>query len=222
MLRSRAEEATASGSSTLDEFITHPDSPFSKSIFELFESLTRNADTRTVLITSASEAAGKTTIAVNLARAAMMAGDSVLLIDGNPAHPSLGELLQPGQPPGLVELAGTTRVIYPASDSGHGSLHVVPLLATEERIVERLKRRASTKRFDGIIDNFDFVIIDGPTISAGDEARIAAGAVDCVVFVTSAPERDDLSLDEILDELDVPAQKFGGAVLSMVDGKRAA
>ena len=227
MLRSRAEAGAASGDgSTLDEFTAHPDSPFSKSIIALFEALsaqaTRSGTARTVLITSAGEASGKTTIAVNLARAAMAAGEAALLIDGNPAHPSLADLLQPGQKAGLVELAGTTRIIYPLSEHGDGSLHVVPLLAAEERIVARLERRGSAERFDGIAGNFGFVIIDGPTISAGEEARIAAGAVDCIVFVTAAPERDDLSLDEILDELDVPARKFGGAVLSMVDGKRAA
>ena len=175
-----------------------------------------------MLITSAAEASGKTTIAVNLAHAAAAAGEDVLLIDGNPAHPSLAELLQPAMQPGLVELAGTTRVIYPLSQQDHGSLHVVPLLAAEERIVARLERRRSAVRFDGIAGNFDFVIIDGPAISAGEEARIAADAVDCIVFVTAAPDRDHLSLDEILDELDVPANKFGGAILSMVDGKRAA
>jgi uncharacterized protein involved in exopolysaccharide biosynthesis/Mrp family chromosome partitioning ATPase len=227
MLRSRAESpAPMSEDSTLDEFTTRPDSPFSKSILELFDALslhgTRRGNTRTVLITSASEASGKTTIAVNLAWAAVAAGEAVLLIDGNTGHPSLTELLRPGQSAGLVELAGTTRVIYSISRRDHGSLHVVPLLAAEEQIVTRLERRANAERFNGIAGNFDLVIIDGPTISAGEEARIAAGAVDSIAFVTSAPEHDRLSLDEILDELDVPEQKFGGAVLSMVDDKRAA
>jgi succinoglycan biosynthesis transport protein ExoP len=227
MLRPRAEEPAAAGAvSILDEFAVHPDSPFSKSILALLEALARQErgprDTRTVLITSADEGIGKTTIAANLARAAMAKGKAALLIDGNPANPSLSELLQPGQKPGLIELAGTTRVIYPIFDDGESSLHVVPLLAAEERIVARLMRRPSTERFDGITDNFDFVIIDGPTLSAGDEARIAARAVDCIVVVTAAPNHDDLSLDDILDELDVPARKFGGAVLSMVDGEKAA
>jgi uncharacterized protein involved in exopolysaccharide biosynthesis/Mrp family chromosome partitioning ATPase len=227
MLRSRAQEpVSTSTTSTLDEFAAHPDSPFSKSILALFEALTRqqtrSGETRTVLITSADEGTGKTTIAANLARAAMAEGKATLLIDGNPANPSLSGLLQPGQKPGLIELAGTTRVVYPISEDDRSSLHVVPLLAAEERIVARLTRRSSTERFDGITNNFDFVIIDGPTLSAGDEARIAARAVDCIVVVTALPNHDDLSLDDILDELDVPARKFGGAVLSMVDGEKAA
>jgi uncharacterized protein involved in exopolysaccharide biosynthesis/Mrp family chromosome partitioning ATPase len=227
MLRSRAEaRLAASTPSRLDEFAARPGSPFSKAILALFGTLSSHAarpgGARTVLITSAGESSGKTTIAVNLAHAAAAAGEHVLLIDGNPAHPSLAELLQPAMRPGLVELAGTTRVIYPLPQRDRGSLHVVPLLAAETQIVARLERRRSGVRFDGIAGNFDFVIIDGPAISAGEEARIAAGAVDCIVFVTVAPDRDQLSLDEILDELDVPAKKFGGAILSMVDGKRAA
>ena len=172
MLRTRADVHIAeTPSSTLDEFTTRPNSPFSKAILTLFGTLsaheTRAGGARTVLITSASQSCGKTTIAVNLAHSAAAAGEDVLLIDGNPAHPSLTNLLQPAMRPGLVELAGTTRVIYPLSQHDHGNLYVVPLLAAEERIVARLERRQSAVRFDGIVGNFDFVIIDGPTISAG-------------------------------------------------------
>ncbi|MBV8565974.1 MAG: polysaccharide biosynthesis tyrosine autokinase [Methylobacteriaceae bacterium] len=222
--RSKAAEEPAP-TRLLWALVDAPDSAFSNAIRALREELRSAAGGRrvkVVLVTSDEPGVGKSTIAVNLARAAAERGERVLAIDANPANPTLGQLVMPQSDPGLIELAGTTRLIYTVDRADEGTLSIVPILADEPVIVRRLLRHTSVEPLDGIKSNFDFVVIDGPTIGDDDTARMVAEAVDQVVLVmpSAAPQRE--TVEDALDRLEVPNWKFRGAVLSKVDVKAAA
>ncbi len=215
MTRTRADEARdAMPAAPLDEVENRPKSPFSKAIAHLYRALAANPKSagrgaRVVLIASMTDEAGKTTIAVNLARHAAQSGRKTLLIDANPDSPGLAGLVSPGAAAGLIDLRGKVRPVYRVGPS----LWVVPIMASEDRVAARLSRRPDIERRDGIAGEFDFIVFDGPTIELDGGARRLAGAVDRVVIVAS--ERDDLPLaEDVIDILDLPDGKLAGAVVS--------
>ena len=164
---------------------------------------------------------GKTSIAVNLARAACAAGASVLLIDANRARPSLKELVAPNARPSLIDLPGETRVVYRLDADDNGELYVVPILEAEEAIVRRLTHRSTTQRFEGFSGVFDLVLIDGPSID-DEETRQIAQAVDRVVVVADAAQADAIDAETLMQDLDIPRRKLAGAILSKARAARAA
>jgi hypothetical protein len=200
----------------LHAFADEPRSAFSQAIRILLDELRSRSDGRrlkALLVTSDMPGAGKTTIAINLARAAAGSGDRTLLIDANPARPKLGELVSSDSDAGLIELAGTLRPFYRI---GAEALFIVPIMAGEDKIVRRLLRQTSIERLTGIASNFDFVVIDGPSIATDETSHLVAGAVDQVVLVMPAM-MPRASIDVVLDRLDLPRWKFRGVILSMVD-----
>jgi Mrp family chromosome partitioning ATPase len=101
------------------------------------------------------------------------------------------------------------------------SLRFVPMLDAEERVRARLERQKSVERINGIAENFDFVVLDGSTLDAGDDLRFVAGAVDRVVFVVAAGETAP-DADDLAEWLDVSRDKLAGSVESAIGARRAA
>jgi succinoglycan biosynthesis transport protein ExoP len=226
MMRTRADEASAMpNASPMSEVEAHPNSEFSKAIGDLYAALASpetslrrsRRRTRVILVASMEDGAGKTTIAANLARHAANLGQKTLLIDANQDNPSLGGVAPTNASAGLIELTGKSRPVYRATET----LWVVPIMAAEERIVSRLLRRPNIESIDRITGEFDFVVIDGPTIELDGQARDMASAVDRVVIV--AAEGEILpSMDDVADLLEVPESKVAGAVVSASAPSKAA
>jgi succinoglycan biosynthesis transport protein ExoP len=215
-----APAVVATEDSLLDAYARDPASAFSRAITDAAQALGLNADrrgtnaARSLLVVSPTAGAGKTAIAVNLARAAAATGASVLLIDANPTNPSLRQLFDTAAQPGLIDLPGETRMIYPIDVSGKGELYVVPILDAEAAAVRRLSRRSMTQRFEGIGANFDLVIMDGPSLDDADHARLLAGAADRTVMVVDASNPGALQADAALADLSLPKRKFAGVIFS--------
>jgi polysaccharide biosynthesis transport protein len=155
---------------------------------------------RTMMVTSAIDAEGKSTTVANLAVALSRAGRRVILIDADLAHPQLHLLFDVDQRPGLtdVELGDTwlveaLRPIALTEDSpGHGdsstgtdrtgSLEVLPAgsalqnpdeLGFEEavgQIVQRVRGRS------------DIVLVDAPPLLKSNAIALSAH-VDALVVV---------------------------------------
>lgn len=138
-----------------------------------------------ILITSIESGTGKSVLAANLAQAAAEAGERVLLIDANSAHPTLVGLVPPSDPPSLIDLNGTIRLVHKLWE-GAGSLHLIPLSPAEKRLTRRLMRDGAADHFDGIAGNFDLVIVDGPVAGLEDESLALAAATDEIIMVEGA------------------------------------
>jgi protein-tyrosine kinase len=144
-----------------------------------------------VLVTSALPGEGKTFTAINLAISMAMEYDNtVLLVDGDVAHPSLPDVLGTPQSPGLLDLL--TRDDLEIADAllqtnidkltvlPAGSRHrrATELLASEKMAI--LLREMATRYPDRII------IFDSPPLLATTEARVISTHMGQIVFVVAA------------------------------------
>ena len=159
--------------------------------------------TNLVMVTSALPGEGKTFTALNLAISVAMELDStVLLVDGDVAHPALPELLGVPASPGLLDLLTEGRVdvadalvktniekltILPA-----GSRHrrATELLASEQ--MASLLRELATRYPDRII------IFDSPPLLATTEARVLATHMGQVIIVVAANATTQRAVDQAL------------------------
>ena len=144
-----------------------------------------------VLVTSSLAGEGKTFTAVNLAISMAMEYDNtVLLVDGDVAHPSLPDLLGTPPSPGLLDLL--TRDDLEIADAllqtniekltvlPAGSRHrrATELLASEKMAI--LLRELATRFPDRII------IFDSPPLLATTEARVISMHMGQIVVVVAA------------------------------------
>ncbi len=163
--------------------------------------------TNLVMVTSALPGEGKTFTALNLAMSVAMELDStVLLVDGDVAHPALPDLLGVPPSPGLLDLLTEGRVdvadalvktnvekltVLPA-----GSRHrrATELLASEQ--MASLLRELSTRYRDRVI------IFDSPPLLATTEARVLATHMGQVVVVVAANSTSQRAVDHALTTIE--------------------
>ncbi|NDP41098.1 MAG: tyrosine-protein kinase family protein [Aromatoleum sp.] len=160
-----------------------------------------------VMVTSALPGEGKTFTALNLAISIAMEMDStVLLVDGDVAHPELPELLGIPNAPGLLDLL--TRDDIDVADAlvrtnieklavlPAGSHHrrATELLASEQMAV--LLRELASRYSDRII------VFDSPPLLATTEARVLASHMGQIVMVVAADSTGRRAVDMALSTIE--------------------
>jgi len=154
---------------------------------------TRVANGNLVMVTSALPGEGKTFTAINLALSIAMELDTtVLLVDGDVAHPDFAKRLGTRNSPGLLELL--TRDDLEVGDvlvrTNIENLSIIPagvlhhrateLLASEQMAI--LLRELATRYPDRMI------VFDSPPLLATTEARVLATHMGQIVMVVAADD----------------------------------
>ncbi len=156
-----------------------------------------------VMVTSALPGEGKTFTALNLAMSVTMELDhTVLLVDGDVAHPSLPGLLGIPNEPGLLDLLTRDNVdvadalirtnvekltVLPAGSRQRRSTE---LLASEQ--MAALLRELSSRYSDRII------IFDSPPLLATTEARVLATHMGQIIMVVAADSTSQHAVNQAL------------------------
>jgi exopolysaccharide/PEP-CTERM locus tyrosine autokinase len=160
-----------------------------------------------VMVTSALPGEGKTFTSLNLALSVALEYDNtVLLVDGDVAHPTLPALLGAPHSPGLLDLL--TRDDVDVADAlvktnveklsllpaGSRQRRSTELLASEQ--MASLLRELATRYSDRII------IFDSPPLLATTEARVLASLMGQIVMVVSADSTSQHAVTQALATID--------------------
>ena len=172
---------------------------------------------RSLLVTSASPAEGKTTTAANLAAAHAEQGQRTLLIDGDLRRPSVHRSFKI---PGVVGLANVLRgefhwrsaVIAVESLPG---LHVLPAGAPSRHSADLLGR-GLMEMIDEAAADYDLVVVDAPPLLGFAEPLQMATAVDGVLVVARAGRTTRKAVAAVLATLNRVRAKTVGLVLNEV------
>ena len=177
---------------------------------------------RTLLVTSAGEAEGKTTTAYAVAQDLARLGRSVLLVDADLRRPTLHHRLQDSTRPGLTEvLAGQAILDDVIVGSGQPNLSFVTalpippepslLLAGDHlpRVIEEAKRR------------FDVTIVDSPPMLGLSDTATLASQIDGIILMVDASEFQRGAVKSALRRLRLVNADVLGVVLSKFDPNSA-
>jgi len=136
---------------------------------------------RSILVTSAGPAEGKTTLAANMASCIANAGKRALLIDANFRKPDIAGVFELGNVPGLGDVLTGDEVLMLPDDS---ALSILPA-GTPPPHADLIASPAMKELLESVTADYDCVVIDGPPMTLA-EARLLAPMVDGVVLTAKA------------------------------------
>lgn len=173
---------------------------------------------RSIMITSAWENEGKTSIASSVATIMAQGGFRVLLIDCDFRRPSLHTVFGVQQSPGVAEYATEDRPIADClKPSGVPGLTIMTAGQPDGGIDSILSSSRAKGAAADIRDSFDYVIIDTSPVLLVADALALASTVDAVAMVVHWNETKGQSMYTAYRRLVDAGASVLGVVLSKVD-----
>lgn len=191
-----------------------------RSLRQRIQSLRRDREIKSLVVTSALPGEGKTTTAMNLALSFGLEPESrTCLIDADLRAPAVHRAL-PDQPDaGLAELLEVDAKLEEALVEIEGTrLSVLPVRAIPSQPSELLSSRRMRELLQDLSANFDTIIIDAPPIAGLPDAGALIDLCDAALFVVVAGQTNRQDAAAALDR--VARHKFIGTVLNRFDSPR--
>jgi exopolysaccharide transport family protein len=178
---------------------------------------------KVVLITSALEGEGKTTLAANLAQSIATLGIRTLLIDGDLRSPQLTRLLCPHADTGLLDVAMDRADLEQAIlvDQSTG-LSLLPSTAVKQ--VDLITELMFSERIVDVLDHlrhrYELIIIDSPPLVPLVDGRALAELADRIILTLAWDQTPGEVLSHTIDLLAPVHDRILGTVLTRVDLSR--
>lgn len=165
-------------------------------------------DVKTVVVTSAIAEEGKSTVAFNLAIAAAMADQKVLLIDADLRRPVIAPRAGIAGGRGLSEvlagIAGPPEVIVPTVvnvSGGDVQIDIVPAGLVPPSPIALLERAGTADLLAQLGEGYDLVFIDTPPATVVADAKVILSHADGVVVVSRLGRVTRDAIDRLRDLL---------------------
>lgn len=173
--------------------------------------------TRNLVICGAIAGEGVSTVVAQYGEMLSRRGERVLLVDGNPRHPSLHRSFHLPDSPGLAEyVAGTApreAIIHP---TGFANLDLVPLGRCHDRSEADRVTQALSEFPRELAQDYDYVLSDSDYIGSPFFSQGAVAAGDGVVLVVRAGKTNR----EVVGRAVEIVRHVGGRVLGVVLNRR--
>lgn len=176
-----------------------------------------------VLVTSALDSEGKTTLAANLAFSLATLGIKTLLIDGDLRNPGLTRALCPHADAGLLQVATgeaqLDRAILVDRSTGL-SILPSPAIRDVDSITELMFSERITDVLDHLRRRYELIIIDSPPLVPLVDGRALAELADRIVLAVAWDQTPQEVVSHTLNLLAPVHDRILGTVLTQVDLSR--
>ncbi|KZU57962.1 Tyrosine-protein kinase EpsD [Lactiplantibacillus plantarum] len=175
---------------------------------------------KTLMITSAIQGEGKSTVGSNLAVEYAKKGLQVLLVDADLRRPTIHQTFAISNQRGVSswlsgQLMDVNEAIYPVLDH----LFVMPSGPKPPNPAELLASDRMTEFLTVATRKLDLVIVDAPPILPVTDARILAGQVDGTVLVVRQNFVEKVAVRQAVSALKNARAQLLGTILNDVDIK---
>lgn len=205
--------------------IHEPKSPYSEAYRGLrtnFRFATISAPPKTVMITSAVPAEGKTTTSVNFAVVLAQDGARVLLVDADLRRPHVHSMLGLERSPGLSEVLGNELDIHEVVQAT-----AVPnlLAVTSGRLPHNPSELIGSDRMKKLLQKlgqeFDVVVCDAPSVIVVTDPLLLAKHVDSMMIVVAANNARRQTILRALKLLETAHCNMVGLILNGLQPNRS-
>jgi exopolysaccharide transport family protein len=206
--------------------IEEPTSAFSEAVRAVRLAVQRAArldNAKVVMITSAMDGEGKTTLAVNLALSLAVSGAKTILIEGDLRNPELTRSLCPNAEAGLIEAAtGIARLDQVLLTEYASGLSILPCPRPQDTqaLTEFVFSESTSALFAVLRQYYDIVVVDTPPIVPLVDGRALAEHADAIVLAAGWDQTQQNVLTQAVDLLAPVAARILGVVLTGVDLSR--
>ena len=178
---------------------------------------------KVILVSSALDSEGKTTLAGNLAQSLATLGIRTLLIDGDLRNPQLTRALCPRADAGLLEVAlgraSAEQAILVDRSTG---LSILPSTAVKQ--VELITELMFSERVVDVLDylrrRYELIIIDSPPLVPLVDGRALAELADRIILALAWDQTPGEVLSHTINLLSPVSDRILGTVLTQVDLSR--
>lgn len=174
---------------------------------------------KSLVVSSATAAEGKTATAINLALAVAEKGTSVLLVDADLRRPALADVL------GIESSAGLTTILIGRASLedvtrpwGHHNLHVLPSGEIPPNPSQLLDSDALRELVAKAVQDYDLVIFDTAPCLPVVDASVLARATDGVLMVVGLRKARRQHVREALESLEAVGAHVLGVVATGAKG----
>jgi capsular exopolysaccharide synthesis family protein len=207
-LREAASESVEGGDAQNKRriVILQPESAIAEQFRSLrarIDALAKTRPLRTLAVTSALPAEGKTMAAISLAAvSAMQLGLRVVLVECDLREPTIASALGLRVDAGVTELLGEGAPLERAIQRVPGtSLDVLAVRGLPQNPSELLASEAFRHLLEQLAERYDRVILDLPPTLGLPDAKIVSGLCDGTVFVVRADATPQADIESALDVL---------------------
>lgn len=178
-----------------------------------------DAQVRVVMITSASQGEGKSTVAAYLARVLAESGQRTLLVDADLRRPKVARNFGIDGAVGLSEvLSGQVPAPSTIQPTDEPNLFVLPAGGTPPNPSEMLGSVALENLLSELRRDF-FIVIDAPPVLPVTDASVVSVVVDGVVFVVATGKTRKAEVTAARTQLEQVRARVLGVVFNLVSLK---
>ena len=175
------------------------------------------AATRVLVFMGAISGDGVSTVVAQYAEMLSRRGERVLLVDGNPRHPSQHHIFQIPDAPGLAELlAGTASREAVVRPSGFANLDIVPLGRCADRSAAEQVSDALGDFQDEFATAYDYVLVDSDFVGSPFSSSTSVARSNGVVMVLRAGRTNRQVAGRALETV----RQIGGRALGVILNRR--
>lgn len=180
--------------------------------------MSNDGQIKTLAVTSATSAEGKSTISHNLGIVLAEFDLRVLIVDADLRKPKLHKLARISNEAGLSEAITKEQPWTDYIQEGSvENLHLITAGATSPNPIALLNSDKMKQLIQEWEANYDYVILDTPPIGVIADAKSLANEVDSVLFVSGIQRATRKAINNALDVLQNSDCHIAGVVANMVD-----
>jgi len=193
-----------------------------KGIRTVINALSSQGNTKTLLFTGVKEVQGTSTVASNLACVLANEGKRVLLVDCNLRKPSLHKIFEVENNEGLMEMLEQGKSYKDYAVKIAQGPDLLPLGSDFDREADVWGTEAMKKAVKEINDNYDYVLLDTPSVTLYSDALALSSYSDAVLLVVKQDSVSFKLFEKGVYKLRQVSANLAGTILNGVKNRNMA